>query len=63
MIMKRTLSAVMIAVLAIAIFFAWTAWNDGNLGIAHIVGLGASVLILVLIWFRPGTKQPTQPPP
>jgi len=63
MLAKRTLLALMIAVLAILAFFAWTAWNDGSLGMAHIVGLGASVLILVLIWFWPGTKQPTQPPP
>lgn len=60
---KRALLALMIAVLAIVAFLAWTAWNDGSLGIAHLVGLGASVLILALIWFWPDTKQPTGPPP
>jgi hypothetical protein len=46
----------------IGLFF-WTAWNEGSLGIAHIIGLGASVLILVPIWFWPDNKQPTRPPP
>ena len=60
---KSTLSAAMIVVLAIAAFFAGMAWNEGHLGWAHIFGLGASVLLLVLIWFWPGNRQPTQPPP
>ena len=60
---KKTFLALMIAVVAIVAVFAWTAWSSGNLGMAHIVGLGASVLILVLIWFWPGNKQPTRPPP
>lgn len=53
----------MVVVLALVGLLAWLAWNDGHLGWAHIVGLGASVLILVLIWFWPGTSQPTKPPP
>ena len=61
--MKKTLLSCMIIILAIVIFLAWTAWNAGNLGMAHIVGLGASVLLLAVIWFWPGNKQPTQPPP
>ena len=60
---KKTLLALMIAIVAVVAFLAWTAWNSGSLGVAHIIGLGASVLILVLIWFWPGNKQPTQPPP
>ena len=63
MLTKRTLLALMIAVLAIVVFFAWTAWNDGSFGKVHVIGLGASVFTLVLIWFWPDTKQPTHPPP
>ena len=50
-------------VLAIVAIVAWIAWTNGSLGTAHIIGLGASVLLLVLIWFWPGSRQPTQPPP
>jgi hypothetical protein len=48
--------------LAIVVFVAWTAWNDGKLGWAHIIGLGTSIVLLVLIWFWPGIGQPTRPP-
>jgi hypothetical protein len=63
MLTKRTLSAAMMIVVAIVAFVAWAAWNDGHLGWAHMIGLGASVLLLVLIWLWPGSRQPTQPPP
>jgi hypothetical protein len=53
----------MMVVLAIVAIIAWIAWTNGSLGTAHIIGLGASVLLLVLIWFWPGNRQPTQPPP
>ena len=59
---KKILLALMIVVAAVVVFFAWTAWNNGNLGAAHIIGLGASVVLLALIWFWPGNKQPTRPP-
>jgi hypothetical protein len=52
----------MLIMLAIVIFLTWTAWNDGHLGWPHIIGLAASVLVLILIWFLPGIRQPTQPP-
>jgi hypothetical protein len=60
---NKTLLAIMIVVLAVVVFFAWMAWNEGHLGWAHIVGMGVSILILVLIWFRSETQQPTKPPP
>lgn len=60
---KRILLACMMVVLVIVAVIAWIAWNNGSFGTAHIVGLGASVLILALIWFWPGGQQPTQPPP
>ena len=59
---KRFLLVLMIVVLAAVAVFAWIAWNDGSFGAAHLVGLGASVVLLVLIWFWPGNRQPTQPP-
>jgi len=61
--MKRALLAAMMAILAIVVFFAWTAWNGGHLAWGHIIGLGASIALLVLIWVWPGHKQPTRPPP
>ncbi len=63
MIVKRTLLAFMMVVLAIVAAIAWIAWTKGNFGTAHIVGLAASILLLALIWFWPGNRQPTQPPP
>ena len=63
---KRILLACMMIVLVIVAaiaWIAWIAWNDGSFGTAHIVGLGASVLILALIWFWLGGQQPTVPPP
>ena len=60
---QRAVLTVMLIMLAIVIFLTWTAWNDGHLGWPHIIGLAASVLVLILIWFWPGIRQPTQPPP
>jgi len=60
--MKRALLAAMMAILAVVVFFAWTAWNDAHLGWAHIIGLGTTIALLAVIWIWPG-KQPTQPPP
>jgi len=60
---KRFLLVLMIVVLVAVAAFDWIAWNDGSFGAAHVVGLGASVVLLVLIWFWPGNQQPTRPPP
>ena len=60
---KRLLSALMMVVLVIVAIFAWLAWNKGSFGTAPVIGLGACVLLLILIWFWPGNRQPTQPPP
>jgi hypothetical protein len=55
---KTLFAAVMIVVTVVAVI-AWVAWNDSNnIGWAHIIGLGASVLLLILIWIWPGTWQP-----
>ncbi len=59
---KSILFTIIIIVLAIVIFVDWTAWNASQIGWAHVAGLGASVLILVLIWLWPGNWQPTKPP-
>ena len=60
---QRIVLTGLIIMLGIVILFAWLAWNDGHFGLAHVVGLGASVLLLLVIWFWPGIRQPTQPPP
>ena len=59
---RKTLSAITMVVVAIVAILARVAWNDGNIGWAHMIGLGASVLLLVLIWFWPGNWQPRRPP-
>jgi hypothetical protein len=48
----------MMIVVAVVAVIAWMAWNDSNIGWTHIIGLGASVLLLILIWIWPGTWQP-----
>jgi hypothetical protein len=61
--MRKARSAVMMIIAATVAVVAWVAWNDDNIGWAHITGLGASVLLLVLIWFWPGNWQQRKPPP
>jgi hypothetical protein len=60
---KRILLASMMIVLVLVAVMAWIAWTNGSFGAAHVIGLGASVVLLVLIWFWPGNRQPTRPPP
>jgi hypothetical protein len=60
---KRILLASMMIVLVLVAVMAWVAWTNGSFGAAHVIGLGASVVLLVLIWFWPGNRQPTRPPP
>jgi len=60
---KTILLAFVMVVLAIVVVIAWIAWNSGNFGTTHVVGLGGSLLLLALIWFWRGNRQPTQPPP
>jgi hypothetical protein len=60
---KRILLASMMIVLVLVAVMAWMAWTNGSFGAAHVIGLGASVVLLVLIWFWPGNRQPTRPPP
>jgi hypothetical protein len=55
---KKFLLAGVMVVLAIVAALAWIAWINGSFGAAHVIGLGASVL-----WFWPGDRHPTQPPP
>ena len=60
---KKTLLATLVVILAVVIFFAWKALNTGHFGWPHILGLGATCLLLALIWFWPENDQPTEPPP
>ncbi len=59
---KRILLAILMIALVIVAALAWLAWASGNFGAAHVIGLGASVVLLALIWLWPGNKQPTRPP-
>jgi hypothetical protein len=60
---KRILLASMMIVLVLVAVMAWIVWTNGSFGATHVIGLGASVVLLVLIWFWPGNRQPTRPPP
>ena len=46
---KRFLLACVMVVLATVAAIAWIAWTNGSFGGAHVIGLGASVLLLALI--------------
>ena len=61
MLTKRTVLAAAMALLAIVVFFAWTAWNDGHFGWAHIIGLAATVLLLAVIWIWPRANNQHNP--
>jgi len=58
MLTRRALLAATMLVAVIVAVIAWVAWNAGQCGWAHIIGSGASVLLLVLIWIWPGNWQP-----
>jgi O-antigen/teichoic acid export membrane protein len=60
---RKILLAAAIVALVIVIFFSWLAWNDAQFGWAHVVGMGATLLLLLIIWFWPRNWMPTEPPP
>ena len=62
---KKVLLATAIALLAIVIFLTWTIWNDGRWGWgwAYVIEVGATVLLLALIWPWLQNRQSTPPPP
>ena len=60
---KKVLLATSIALLAIVIFLTWTIWNDGRWGWAYVIEVGATVLLLALIWPWLQNRQSTLPPP
>jgi hypothetical protein len=51
---RKTLSAITMVVVAIVAILARVAWNDGNIGWAHMIGLGRQGFAprpdLVLAW-------------
>ncbi|MFO1090031.1 MAG: hypothetical protein U1E46_10710 [Hyphomicrobiales bacterium] len=59
--MKLILS-LLVAVMAAVILYA-AFGGTGGLGWHHLIGLGASVLVLLIIWVYPGIDQPKSPPP
>lgn len=58
---KRRLWSTMTLILA-AVAALWMLWPAAPIGWAHLVGLGVSVALLVLIWTWPGVEQPSGPP-
>jgi len=61
--MKKILLTAAIIVLAIVIIFSWIAWNSAQFGVAHVIGLAATLLLLLVIWVWPSGKQSNLPPP
>ncbi len=47
---------------AAAVLGSWWLSKETDFAWWRIVGLGLSVLFLVLIWLRPGVRQPRRPP-
>ncbi len=45
--MRKILLAAAIVALVIVILFSWLAWNDAQFGWAHVIGLGATLLLLL----------------
>jgi hypothetical protein len=59
---RKILLAAAIVALVIVIFFSWLAWHDAQFGWAHVIGLGATLLLLLAVWLWPRNWTPTQPP-
>jgi membrane associated rhomboid family serine protease len=60
---KKVVLGLIIVALGAIVFLSFTAWYYSNLNWAHIIGMGASVLLLIVFWFWPEQNQPTGPPP
>ncbi len=48
---------------AAGVLVSWLQAETTELAWWHILGVMLSVLFLVLVWLRPGSRQPTKPPP
>jgi hypothetical protein len=59
---SRQTLAVLAALLGLVVGLAWLLSSEG-LAWWHLLGLAASIGLLVLIWRWPGIRQPNQPPP
>ena len=60
--MSRRMLAMLAALLGLAVVAAWLLSGAG-LAWWHLMGLAASLGILVVIWLWPGLRQPDKPPP
>jgi hypothetical protein len=49
-------------ILAAAVL-GWTLSVDLEIGWMHIASLAVALVLLVLIWLRPGGREPEEPPP
>jgi hypothetical protein len=59
---RRLLGSLVILLLAV-IGATWVLAIDLPLGWAHLLGLVATLALLVVIWLWPGRQEPTEPPP
>jgi hypothetical protein len=59
---SRQKLGLLMALLGLVVLLAWLASSEG-LAWWHLLGLAASVGLLVLIWRSPGIRQPSKPPP
>jgi len=60
---RKVVLGLIVVALGAIVLLSMTAWYYSKLSWAHIIGMGASVLLLVVFWFWPGQNQPTRPPP
>jgi hypothetical protein len=58
---KKILWSTMTMIL-VSVGVLWMIWPNTPTGWGHLVGLGLSVALLILIWTWPGIRQPTKPP-
>lgn len=50
-------------VTAVGVLVSWYLSEETGLTWWRLLGLGLSVLFLILVWLWPGDRQPNQPPP
>ena len=54
---------VLAVIAAAGVAVSWYFSKESGLAWWHILGMGLTVLLLVLIWLWPGESQPRRPPP
>lgn len=59
----QALWLVLAVLIAGGVAVAWYYSKESGLAWWHIAGMGLTILLLALIWFWPGQRQPKRPPP